>query len=71
MTFLGPKRWNYFLPAFKAPKKQCKNGGVFLTSGLSLFYSPFPSLNKGENPCFPFFATLLSSSSNIHQQAPE
>ena len=71
MKGLGPKRWNYFVPG---PQKECKNGGVFLTAGLSLLFTPFLLSSRGAKQ--PFFIGFLSppfleSSANIHQQQPQ
>ena len=40
MKFWGPKRWNYFLPVFKAPQKCSGKNSVFLAL-TSLFFDPF------------------------------
>ena len=60
MACLGPKGCNYFLPVFKAPQKECKNGGVFWAFGLSLLFTLLLLSKGGRNPCFIGFLPTLS-----------
>ena len=72
LIFWGPKRWNYFLPVFKAPKNNVKIGVSF-----DLWLLPFPSLKKvvaKKTLSYRFFATPFFYNlvlTNIHQQPPE
>ena len=69
---MGPKRWNYFLPVFKAPKNSVKMV-VFFDLWLSLRFTHLllsQSVQWQKNLVLSFFCCpfFWSSSTNIHQQ---
>ena len=75
LKFWGPKRWNNFLPVFKAPIFDVKIVVFFFYLWPLSSFLPFPSIKKGvaKKTLFYrcFFATPVLQSSRSMKQQPQ